>query len=267
MKNILCVFVLLSAILVGCDLEKIIEVELPEYKSELSMECYIEPNKPIRLTLTESVSYFDSARLPVINGALVVVSYNGFSDTLRNAFLRDSNRFYNYVSQKNAPSAVGTVFNLYVKDTNGREARATATILPSVPIDSLRVIWNKSDTLASIVTTLIDEPNRDNFYRIFLHRGSTRNRPESRTWFTDRTATNNRVSIGSQFEFKRTDTVIATLFHLSKEYYDFIQSSDNAEDANGSPFEQPSAIISNVKGGIGIFTTVNAYRDTVFLKK
>ncbi len=258
---------ILSAFLAGCDLEKTIEIALPEYKSELSMECYIEPNKPFRMTLTESVSYFDSARLPVINGALVVISYNGISDTLRNGRLRYSNRFLNYFSQKTAPSTVGTVFNLYVKEPNGREARATATMLPIVPIDSLRIIWNKSDTLASIITTLVDEPNRANFYRIFLHRGSTRTRPESRTWFTDRTATNNRVTIGSGFEFKRADTVIATLLHLSKEYYDFIQSSDNAEDANGSPFEQPSAIISNIKGGIGIFTTISSYRDTLFLKR
>lgn len=267
MKNIILTFSLFSLFLTACNLEKVVEVVLPEYKSQLSVEWYIEAGKPFRMTLTESVSYFDSARLPIINGALVVISYNGVSDTLRNGILQDSNRFYNYVSNKIAPSQVGTVFNMYIKEKNGREVNATTTLLPVVKIDSLRLLWNTSDTAASILTTVLDDPNQKNYYRRFLHKGDTRKRPESRTWFTDLTATNNRVTIGSRFNFKKGDTAIATVYHLTKDYYDFINSADNAEDANGSPFEQPSAIFSNIKGGIGIFTTIVASQDTLFIKK
>jgi hypothetical protein len=105
-----------------------------------------------------------------------------------------------------------------------------------------------------------------NYYRRFLHKSTTRRAPELRTWFTDLTTTNGRITIGSRFSFKRGDTVIATVYHLNKGYYDFIQSSDNAEDANQSPLEQPSAIISNIKGGIGIFTIIVAIQDILFLK-
>jgi hypothetical protein len=267
MKNILLAITILTLSLTACNLEKVVDIALPEYTPRLSVEWYIEAGKPFRMTLTESVSYFDSARLPIISGALVVVSYNGISDTLRNGILQDSNRFYNYLSNTKAPSQVGTVFSIYIKEKNGREARATTTLLPVAKIDSLRLLWDKSDTLASILTTIIDDPTQKNYYRRFIHKGDTRKRPESRTWFTDLTATNNRVTIGGRPNFKRGDTAIATVYHLTKEYFDFINSADAAEDANGSPFEQPSAITSNIEGGIGIFTTIVAYRDTLFVKK
>ena len=267
MKNILLAISILTLSLTACDLEKVVDIALPEYTPQLSVEWYIEAGKPFRMTLTESVSYFDSARLPIINGALVVVSYNGISDTLRNVFLQDSNRFYNYASNKIAPSQVGTVFKMSIKEKNGRECSATTTLLPIAKIDSLRLLWDKSDTLASVLTTIIDDPAQKNYYRRFIHKGDTRRRPENRTWFTDLTATNNRVSIGGRYNFKRGDTAIVTVYHLSKEYYDFINSSDDAEDANGSPFEQPSAITTNIEGGIGIFTTIVADRDTLFVKK
>jgi hypothetical protein len=262
----LCAFILF---LTSCDLEKVVEIDLPEYTPQLSIEWYIEAGKPFKMALTESVSYFDSARLPIINNALVVVSYNGISDTLRNGFLQDSNRLFNYFSNKIAPKQVGTVFNMYIKekDGKGREARATTTLLPVAPIDSLRLLWNQSDTLASVLTTIKDDPNQTNYYRRFLHKGDTRKEPESRAWFTDRAAVNGRLTVGSRFGYKRGDTVIVTVYHINKDYYDFIQSADNAEDANGSPFDQPSAIFSNIKGGIGIFTTIVPYRDTLFIKK
>jgi hypothetical protein len=260
------IFVLFLA---SCDLEKVVEIDLPEYTPQLSIEWYIEAGKPYKMTLTESVSYFDSASLPIINNALVVVSYDGISDTLRNGFLQDSNRLFNYFSNKIAPSKVGTVFNMYIKERGGkgREARAKTVLLPVAKIDSIRLLWNKSDTLASVLTTMIDDPTQANYYRRFLHKGDTRKTPQSRAWFTDRSAVNGRVTIGSGFNYKKGDTVIVTAYHLNKDYYDFIQTADNAEDANGSPFEQPSAISTNIQGGIGIFTTIVAYRDTLFIKK
>lgn len=193
-----------TTLLVSCDLEKVVEVKLPEFESQLSVEWYIEAGKPFRMTLTESVSYFDSARLPIINNALVVVSYNGISDTLKNGLLLlDTARFVNYFSSKNAPSQTGTVFNMYIRDKTGREARATTTLLPPAKIDSLRLLWNKTDTAASILTTVIDDPTRKNFFRRFMHKGSTNKRANGVMWFTDLTATNNRITVGSGFNWKR----------------------------------------------------------------
>jgi hypothetical protein len=254
--------------LASCNLEKVVEVELPEFKSDLSVEWYIEAGKPFRMTLTESVSYFDSASLPLVNNALVVVSYNGVSDTLRNGLqIVDTTRFFNYTSKKIAPSQAGTVFNMYIKDSKGREARATTTLLPPAKIDSLRLLWNKTDTAASLLTTIVDDPTRKNYFRRFIHKGNLSTRRVSSTWFTDLTATNNRITIGSGFNIKRGDTAIVTLFHIEKDYYDFIQSLDDAQDANGSPFQQPSALKTNISGGIGIFAAIAESRDTLFVPK
>ena len=40
-------------------------------------------------------------------------------------------------------------------------------------------------------------------------------------------------------------------------YFRFRQSVRDARGANGNPFGQPSAIFSNVQGGVGIFTVLS----------
>lgn len=267
MKNLLISFILLALLTTGCDLEKVIEIDLPAFEEQVSVECYIEPNKPFRMTLTKSVSYFEPPTLSIVSGALVIISYNGRADTLRNTPLSINGKFFNYASNTRAPSTAGTVFNLYIRDSSGHELRATTTLLNQVKIDSLRMLWNKSDTLASVLTILADDPNRENYYRRFFHRDTLDSKPESDAAFRDRTATNGKLTIGTGFNYKIGDTVIATLFHINADFYDFLRSVDDARDANGSPFQQPSAIKSNIKGGIGIFTALNGYRDSVIIRK
>ena len=50
---------LLLPLSVACNLEKEIEIELPEYGGQIALECCLEPGKPYRLTLTRSTAYFD----------------------------------------------------------------------------------------------------------------------------------------------------------------------------------------------------------------
>jgi hypothetical protein len=267
MKNIAISLLLLSLVIGACDLEKVIEIELPPFEEQVSVECYIQPNQPFRLTLTKSVSYFETPQLALVNAALVVISYNGRADTLRNIPLSINGKFYNYTSTRLAPATVGTVFNLYIRDSTGQELSATTTLLNLVKIDSLLVLWNKTDTAASVLTVLTDDPNRDNYYRRFFHRDTLDSRPESDAAFRDRITTNGKLTIGTGFNYKVGDTLIATLYHINADYYDFLQSVDDARDANNSPFQQPSAIKSNIKGGIGIFTTLNGYRDTIIIRR
>lgn len=50
-----CVFALIAA----CDLERDIDINLPEYNSEIVLESYVEPGQPLRALVTESLSYTD----------------------------------------------------------------------------------------------------------------------------------------------------------------------------------------------------------------
>lgn len=267
MKNLLITFCLISTILVGCDLEKVIEIELPTFQEQLNVECYIQPNESFKLLLTKTVSYFEAPQLPLVSKALVVITYNGRSDTLQNRPLSINGKFYNYTSTVRAPMQAGTEFTLYVRDSSGTEVRSKTILLKQVKIDSLRVIWNKTDTLASVLTILKDDPTTDNYYRRFFHRDTLDGKPESDSNFRDRIATNGTLTIGTGYNYKVGDTLIATLFHINKDYYEFQQSVDDARDANSSPFQQPSAIKSNIIGGVGIFTAMYGWRDSLIIRK
>jgi hypothetical protein len=267
MKNLIITLCLISTIVISCDLEKVIELELPAFEPQLNVEWYIQPNEPFRMLLTKTVSYFEAPQLPLVTNALVIVTFNGRSDTLKNRPLSINGKFFNYTSNLRAPMAAGTVFTMSIRDSSGKELRATTTLLNQVKIDSIRVLWNKTDTVASLLTTLTDDPTRANYYRRFLHRDTLDGKPESDTNFGDATATNGKLSIGSGFRYKVNDTMIVTLFHINKDYYDFQRSVDDARDANNSPFQQPSAIKSNIQGGVGIFTAMNGWRDTLIIRK
>jgi hypothetical protein len=178
----------------------------------------------------------------------------------------ENSRFYNYISNTTATSSINTTFEIYIRDQQGREATATATSLPAATIDTLELLWNNSNTQASLLTSIADFPGQTNYYRVIVHNGSTSEPFIADSWFNDQISSNGRITIGSQFAFEKGDTAIVTVYHISKEYHDFLRSVRNAQNANLSPFGQPAALQSNINGGIGIFTTIAATRDTLFVE-
>jgi len=76
---VLSVFVLIAA----CDLEKDIEVDLPDYEIEIVAESYIEAGQPLRALVTESLSYIDlPTPRPIDENTPVTVSSEGQTFTL-----------------------------------------------------------------------------------------------------------------------------------------------------------------------------------------
>ena len=60
-----------------------------------------------------------------------------------------------------------------------------------------------------------------------------------------------------------TDTVIVHLYHINKEWYDFLITVRKAKAGSSGPFVEPVNVISNVEGGLGIFTTLNSDFDSI----
>jgi hypothetical protein len=74
---------------------------------------------------------------------------------------------------------------------------------------------------------------------------------------TDRLAENGGLVFGSGYEFVEGDTIINTLFHVDREYYEFLKSVQNAVIAGLSPFGAPGKLVGNLQGdagAVGIFT-------------
>ncbi len=269
--------------LAACNLEKEVDIDLPEYNSQPVVECYLEPGEKFRLLLTRSSSFFDPfgldtsllefASKTLINGATVTISYDGQVETLQNQleFETDPLKVFNYVGQNTVPFTPGTEFTLNISMPDGTVITGRATMLPLVPIDSIRTEWivEKGDSLARMLTYITDDVSQENYYRRLLNYSSLDSVPDQDFLVSDRISTTEIIAFGTGYELEKGDTVFNALFHIQKDYYDLVESVQLATFGNLNPFAQPSPIKSNVSGSanpLGIFTCLVYDRDTTIVQ-
>jgi len=282
--------------LTACDsFRRPIDLDLPEVERQLVVECYLRPNEPYRLLLTETKGYFDELdECPMVRGALVVIEHAGRRDTLQEAqYLGDCSltnpnfvpffdetrtRFYNYGSDAICPLDYTQDFRLEVIDTaNNRSAVATTRMIPPISFGSITLTWNDAGDKAYAFLRAPDNGNEANFYRIQLHKNRLF-RPDSLTGGFINIAKNPEfditiddepffngedIAFGTNYDYEVGDTLIATLYHIEKAYYEYLGDLGDSQNANGNPFAQPLKIRSNVQGGTGIFTFLLYDRDTI----
>ncbi|MCS6929979.1 MAG: DUF4249 domain-containing protein [Saprospiraceae bacterium] len=281
MKYLLYILALSALVLSeACNLEREIDLELPEYDSQPVVECYLEPGKPFRLLLTRSYRFFDPFGLDsnflertLIQNALVTIAYNGRIDTLSNTPSAEFTplKIFNYTGKNLVPSTPGIEYTLRIVMPDGKEILGKTVMLPKVPIDSIRVEWNpQRDTLARVLTYITDDRTRENFYRRTINYATLDSLPDQDFIATDRIAQTEVIAFGTGYELTEGDTVINTLYHITKDYYDFLESVQLAVFGNQNPFAQPARIKSNVSGSanpLGIFTCLVYDRDTTIIRK
>lgn len=270
----------LLLLLAACNLEKEVDIELPQYERQPVVECYLEPGKPFRLLLTQSYGFFDPFGLDssflqktLLDGATVTIAHDGQVDTLKNQLSFDISPFkiYNYTGQNIVPATPGINYSLNIALAGGKTITGSTSMLNLVPIDSINVEWNpEKDTLARVLTYITDDLGQENFYRRLLNYGTLDSIPDQDFLANDRIATTSLIAFGTGYELSEGDTVINTVFHIRKDYYDYIESVQLAVFGNLNPFAQPSPIKSNVQGTgnpLGIFTCLVYDRDTTVVKK
>jgi hypothetical protein len=279
MKNIL--FFLAIALVSACNLTKDVEIDLPEYDPQPVVECYLEPGKPFRMLLTRSYGFFDPLGLDssfldktLWQGATVTVAYNGQVDTLYNttSFEFSPVKVFNYTGKNIVPATPNTEFVLNITLPNGGgNISGRTTMLQRVPIDSVVVEFGgKGDSLARILTYVTDDLGTVDYYRRMLHYGSLDSLAEQDFLVSDRISTNEKIAFGTGYDLAVGDTVFNTIFHITKDYYDYAESVQLAIIGNANPFAQPSAIHSNVSGSanpLGVFTCLVYDRDTTIVKR
>ncbi|MBK8443344.1 MAG: DUF4249 domain-containing protein [Sphingobacteriales bacterium] len=272
-RNLVIMLVLSCA---ACNMSKEIEVDLPEYEPQAVVECYLEAGQPYRMALTKSSGYFDevndTALLSIlIHGALVLITHANGTDTLQEAaggVFVENGRLFNYISSKTVPTLYNSDFSLKIITADNKEISAVTRLLPPVPIDSLTTKWSTSnDTLALVLTHITDPADTDNYYRRQFFFGS-RDSVQQDFFPDDRiVGENNQLVFGSGYDFTEGDTALAVLWHINKEYADYAQSTQTAIASNGNPFASPGSILSNIQGGIGIFTGVSRDEKSVIIHK
>jgi hypothetical protein len=263
----------------SCNLEKEIEIDLPDYEPKTVVECYLEPGKPFQLLLTRSASYFapfdtntsDLLQNLLVNGARVSISHAGKRYDLNNQLVIDqeAQKLYNYFNQELVPQDYSDDFELNIEFQDGSTITGTTRILPVVPLDSIVVEFQEGDTLARVLTYFTDIPDENNYYRRMLHQNSLDSLPMQDFTLDDRVV-EDAVVFGTGYEFAVGDTIFNTLFHIDRTYFDFLESVNNAVLSNGNPFGQPSPINSKLEGtarSVGIFTGLSYTRQMTLVKE
>ncbi len=255
--NNICLYLIFFLLgLMACS--ESVEVDLPPFESDLVMQFYLEDGQAPRCILQESVSFGEPIRSPLIDNALVVLSYGEVADTLRNEEIFDSttNQFFNYISDRVLRADLNQTYRLYVRDSEGRELRSETAFLPPIPIDSVAYDANE-DREASVGILFTDPVETQDFYRLIAYREIGDVPRLSDIQLRDIAFSGQAFSFFTAYDFEIGDSVTTRLYRLTPAHYDFAASVENLDNANENPFAQPGAVRSNIEGGLGIFTSLN----------
>lgn len=285
-------FPVLLIFLAACNLQQEIDLELPDYEPEVVVESYLRPGQPFAAVLTRSVSFFDTLQLQYVRNATVVMSYGGRQDTLIPfeielgdqllGQLIDTSLLANfgplfgesvvlYASLRPVPARYDLTYQLSVFTEEGDTLRASTQIPAPIPFESNNYRFNEEDR-AILISAWQDNANQANYYRRLLQeraeRDSQRVTRTLQDFVVDDAITNGGlVTVGTGFEFEVGDTLISSLYHITRDYWRFIETRDDAIAASLSPFSQPALLHTNIEGGQGIFTGLSLTTDTVFIQE
>lgn len=267
--NKLIIFLAALGLFAACNLQNEVDLELPEFEPQVVVECYLEPGKPYRVNVSSSVSYFaPTGELlnSIVTNATVIITHQGVADTLLPGIYMDGSNLYVYGSSKIVPADYENEFFLEVIDSAGNRVTGRTKIMPPVELDSIQIQPLLSDSSVSILSFFPDDPTEANFYR------SMQFRTEAITdslkidfIFDDEIVNGTQVVVGGPPFFVEGDTLVAQLLEIDEAYYKFVESREALEASNGNPFGTPGVIVSNLEGGIGIFTGFTATRETFII--
>lgn len=280
LKQYILYSILVIGSLAACNLEQEIDLQLPDYETQVAVECYLEPGQPFTLLLTRSAAYFDA--FPTLDeslvetlleeGAEVSVTLDSTTYILENEIGIDifTGKLYNYSNGVAVPENYDDEFVLNITTKDGNTISGSTRLLQPVPTDSIVVEFSETvDTLARILSYFTDDAAQANWYRRMLHKG-TLDSLELDFALNDQFVDDGNLVFGTGYDYVEGDTLFSTLIHITEDYHDFLESLSGAVDANGNPFGQPSSILSNVTGTanpIGIFTGLAVEREQLIIRK
>ena len=289
----------LVLLLSACNLQQPIDIELPEYESEVLVESYLIPGNPYFVILSRTVGFYDSLVLEYVSGAEItmrrgseeiqlyqlspqVIALLLAADTTSEISNLLGEQPVIYASAQFGggfpeidlvPADYESTFQLEITTPEGDSLVAQTRIPRPVPIEYQEVRFNDEDR-ALVLTAIQDEGGVLNYYRRLLveRRPRVSNEGQDTTWVSreqqdfvldDGFSDGELIVFGTGFDHESGDTLIATVYHITEDYFRFVDTRDAAVSASLSPFAQPAQLYTNVAGGQGIFTGLTLDRDTV----
>src|SRR5690625_1215345 len=273
MKNfhIFSFFILL--ITLACDLDKEIEVDIPNFDDGYVVEAYIMPDQPFGMLITKSFGYFDifdstSVMEEQLSKMLVddVTGYlyvNGKEYEIQNQYriFGENPIIYNYNLSKRVRFEPEDELEIHLRFPTGEEVRSKTIIPQDRAIDTVALYINEHGAARS-QTYFQTDSTREEFFRRQLFRIREGRIAVLQDFVTDnRIASRGKIIFGSGYDFEIGDTLHSRVIHITKDYFKFFNSVSGSIGANANPFSQPGKIVSNIQGSdrvIGIFTGMNS---------
>lgn len=286
MKRCGFIFIILSAI--SC--RKDVNVKLPEYKSKLIIESWIEPGQPAQALISTSAPYFgdfdfSNPTVIFVKGAFVTVTDGSITDTLKEVL--PGQGFY--YSGDNLVGQIGKTYTITVRHS-GKEYSAQTSLRNPVKLDSLFFKWEK-DSLGFIWQHFKEPAGLGNYYRWQSKRLNVK--------YGDQFFAGPLFSVfddkfidGKEFDFSYDrgpqpydvqkwrddpnrnyyrvgDTVAVKFSHIGKAEYDFWNTYYQNKASNSNPFSAPvniKSMFGNNQEVIGCFVGYSFTLDTIIIK-
>lgn len=285
-KLLLLPFVAAVSLISISSCEKDLDLSQLEFSEKLVMNALVNDNEPISLTLNKSLDVFDSTGKPQLENANVtILDEAGVSSQLK----------FDLVSQSYRTTWIPKPGVRYSINASWGDLFPVQSsfIIPQLNTNG-KAIWKDSTgkddagfNTGTISFTIKDDPHVRNYYEIGLFRYDEFS---SESWLTlkvipqnpelrDNPIINKQGALfvddggfnGQNKLFKFTTPAftkgttykyMVVIKNLSEDYYRYFKSIENYQQQLG-PFSEPSAVFTNVKGGLGICAGASLVKDTI----
>jgi hypothetical protein len=117
------------------------------------------------------------------------------------------------------------------------------------------------------LTKFKDDPSVKNYFRLVLNKNTLTDSVELDIVLDNGFAnSNNEFVYGSGYNFKVGDVINARVFHLTYDYYLYLTTLQNAQSALVNPFAVSGEVVSNIKGGLGVFAALSYAQKSIVVQ-
>lgn len=250
-QSLITNLLLICTLCSSCALNNDTDIEFPGVEKNVFLECYLTPGKNFELRLMENNSFNENLVLQLVWNADVLISSELTERKLLNILNSNKNTSYvfNYGISELVPNNYSGEYSIDILTDNGIHLTAKTFVVEFVPIKNIKEAQNEV-----IVSFNVPRNMKEKFFSIIAEGKDDKEDRLIIEDFDGSLWSNEEVSVSLKGDFYNWKSLKIKLQHITSDYYEFKKSIDDAYSANIDPFTVPTKMVSNVNGGIGIFT-------------
>lgn len=291
---------LLALFTISC--ETVVQIDLPETESLLTVNCLFQQDSAFFFTLSASKGILESGELEQLNdGQIKISASDGTEETISTTSFDSLTFREGYISTMKAKP--GVTYTVTASRAGYESVTATAVIPEPQPVSSIDttsvIIAREREN--HVLVSLKDPSGIANYYEVKMklllyYPVGTDSFPyvldipiypvaadgvfgnSSDLLFSDELFDGQEYAVRVAYspDWVEGDTaqiveqlpsyLIAELRSVSEDYFKFQQSYNTFQFSAGDPFAQPVQVYNNVEGGYGIVAGYSIARDTIPFK-